>query len=208
VSRLGLLGGTFDPPHFGHLAAGQEAAEQLGLERVLYLPAGQPPHKLDEVVSPLEPRRRMTELAIAGNPLFRLSLADCEQAEPSYTVDLLARLHRQLPGPTSLYFIVGMDSLRDLTTWRDPARVLRQCLLVVVRRPGYQPLDLQQLEAEVPGAAERIIMLDSPGLDISSTELRARIAAGRSIRYLVPDAVRAYIAEQRLYQSAERAASL
>ena len=206
MSRLGLLGGTFDPPHYGHLVAGQEAAERLGLERVLYLPAGQPPHKLDEPVSPFEPRRRMTELAIADNPLFSLSLADCEQAEPSYTVDLLARLHRQLPGPTSLYFIVGMDSLHDLTTWKDPARILQQCLLVVVRRPGYAPLDLQQLEAEVPGAAERIIILDTPGLDIASSELRARIAAGRSIRYLVPDTVRAYIAEQRLYRRSERPA--
>jgi nicotinate-nucleotide adenylyltransferase len=205
VSRLGLLGGTFDPPHYGHLVAGQEAAERLGLERVLYLPAGQPPHKLDEPVSPLEPRRRMTELAIADNPLFSLSLADCEQAEPSYTVDLLARLQRQLPAQTSLYFIVGMDSLRDLTTWKEPARVLRQCRLVVVRRPGYEPLDLQQLAAEVPGADRRIIILDTPGLDISSTELRARIAAGRSIRYLVPETVRAYIAEQKLYRPVERA---
>ena len=199
MRRLGLLGGTFDPPHYGHLVAAQEAAERLELAQVLFLPAGQPPHKLGELISPLQRRLRMVELAIGDNPLFSLSLADCQRAGPSYTVDLLARLHQQLGSETSLYFVVGMDSLHDLTTWRQPARVLEQCTLVVVQRPGYPPLDLAGLEKVLPGASEHIVILETPGLAIAGTELRARVAEGRSIRYLVPEAVRSFVAEQRLY---------
>jgi nicotinate (nicotinamide) nucleotide adenylyltransferase len=130
VRRLGLLGGTFDPPHYGHLIAAQEAVEQLGLEQVLFMPAAQPPHKLDEPVTPLEMRVRMVQLAIVGNPCFALSLADAERPGPSYTADLLGDLQAEYGPETALYFIVGMDSLHDLPTWRDPARVLAQCILV------------------------------------------------------------------------------
>lgn len=200
-ARLGLFGGTFDPPHFGHLVAAQEAAEQLGLERVLFLPAGRPPHKLGEPVSPFAARRRMVELAIADNPCFELSLLDAEQSGPSYTVDLLGCVRRALgPGP-ELYFLVGMDSLRDLATWREPARVLEQCILVAVSRPGYPPPDLREVERQVPGAAERVLVLETPGVDISSTDLRERVAAGRSIRYLVPEPAREFIAERGLYRT-------
>lgn len=199
MGRLGLLGGTFDPPHYGHLVAAQEAAERLELERVLFLPAGQPPHKLGEPISPLQQRVRMVELAIADNPRFSLSLADCQPAGPSYTVELLARLQQQLGPETSIYFVVGMDSLHDLTTWRQPARVLEQCTLVVVQRPGYPELDLAELDKDLPGASQHIVILPTPGLAIAATELRSRVVEGRSIRYLVPEAVREYIAEQRLY---------
>ena len=204
--RLGLFGGTFDPPHYGHLVAAQEAVDRLGLQRVLFLPAGQPPHKLGEPVSPFPIRRQLVELAIADNPAFELSLLDSARPGPSYTADLLAYV-RQVVGPEpELYFLVGMDSLRDLTTWHDPARVLAQCILVAVSRPGYPPLDPQLLAAELPGAAERIVVLETPGVDISSTDLRGRVASGRPIRYLVPDAVRALIEEQGLYGSRESGA--
>jgi nicotinate-nucleotide adenylyltransferase len=195
-----LLGGTFDPPHYGHLIAAQEAAEQLGLEQVLFTPAAQPPHKLGEPVTPLQARVRMVELAIAGNPCFALSLADAERSGPSYTADLLAQLRAEYGPATALYFIVGMDSLYDLLTWHDPARVLAQCVLVVVSRPGYEPLDPHDLEASIPGAASRIRILEIPGVQISSTDLRARVAAGRSIRYLTPDPVRALIEQEGLYR--------
>ena len=198
--RLGLLGGTFDPPHFGHLVAAQEAFVALGLERVLFLPAGRPPHKQGVSVSAVEHRVEMTRLAIAGDPRFALSLADVERPGTSYTVELLAALRRQLGPAPELYFVVGMDSLLELPTWRDPAGVLRLARLVAVHRPGYRPPDLSTLEAQVPGARERVTLLAAPGIDVSSTELRARAAAGRPIRYLVPDAVAAYVAEHRLYR--------
>jgi nicotinate-nucleotide adenylyltransferase len=181
--------------------AAQEAAERLRLERVLFMPAGRPPHKQGEPVSPLEPRLRLTELAIADNPRFELSRADCDRSAPSYTADLLARLRAELGPRPELYFLVGMDSLHDLTTWNEPARVLAQCILVAVSRPGQPPLDPRELEGALPGAAKRIVVLDTPGVDISSTELRERVAAGRPIRYLVPDAVRAFIDAEGLYRA-------
>jgi nicotinate-nucleotide adenylyltransferase len=198
--RLGLLGGTFDPPHLGHLVAAQEAADRLGLERVLFVPAGQPPHKLGEPVSPLESRLRMVELAIADNPCFVLSRADVDRQGPSYTADLLADIRAGAGPDSELYFLVGMDSLHDLTTWKDPARILAQSVLVAVSRPGSPPLDLSELESSLPRAAERIVVLDTAGVDISSTDLRARVAAGRAIRYLVPDAVREFIESTGLYR--------
>ena len=201
VRGIGILGGTFDPPHYGHLVAGQEAAYGLGLERVLFMPAGQPPHKRGEPISPLETRLRMVELAIADNSCFALSRIDSDRPGPSYTADLLAAVRASLgPGP-KLYFVVGMDSLHDLTTWHDPPRVLAQCILVAVSRPGYPTLDLAQLDRELPGASARIKILPSPGVDISSTDLRERVAAGRPIRYLTPEPVRALIERERLYQS-------
>ena len=197
---LGLFGGTFDPPHFGHLVAAQEAAERLGLERVLFLPAGQPPHKLGEPVNPLEARRRMVELAIDGNPCFELSMLDAERSGPSYTVDLLGYVRSKLGSEPELYFLTGMDSLRDLATWREPAQVLEHCILVAVSRPGYPSPDLAEVERQVPGAAERVLVLETPGVAISSTELRDRVAAGRSIRYLVPEPVREFIGAGGLYR--------
>jgi nicotinate-nucleotide adenylyltransferase len=196
--RLALFGGTFDPPHLGHLIAAQEAAVRLNLDQVLFVPAGQPPHKLGEPVSALELRLQMVKLAIAGNSRFELSLADVDRAGPSYTADLLERVHAEL-APSELYFLVGMDSLRELTTWREPARVLAQCILVVFRRPGHPPIDPKDLEPTLPGARARVVVLESPGVDISSTDLRARVAAGRPIRYLVPEQVRELIESHGLY---------
>lgn len=198
--RLGLLGGTFDPPHYGHLIAAQEAFVVLALTRVLFLPAGQPPHKRGEPVTPVEHRVRMAELAIAGDERFALDLTDAERPGPSYTVDLLGELRRRLGPEPELFFIVGMDSLLELPSWRDPVGVLRRATLVAVDRPGYPAPDLGALDAQVPGAAERVVLVHAPGVDVSSTRLRARVAAGLPIRYLVPDAVAAYVAEHRLYR--------
>lgn len=200
MTRLGLFGGTFDPPHFGHLLAAQEAAERLQLERVYFLPAGNPPHKRGEPISPLEQRLRMVELAIAGNPCFAISRADVERPGPSYTVELLAAIRQGLRPDTELYFLVGMDSLHDLKTWKDPERLLEQCFLVAVNRPGQPPADLHWLETQLPGLSSRVLPLDTPGVDVSSTELRARVGDGRSIRYLVPDEVIEFITANRLYQ--------
>jgi nicotinate-nucleotide adenylyltransferase len=141
----------------------------------------------------------MTELAIEGNPLFHVSRADMNRRGPSYTVQLIPRLRREVGPGTELVFLVGMDSLRDLASWKDPPALLKQCRLVAFSRPNYPPVDLDELEGSVPGARDRVIILRTPGVDISSTELRARVIRHQPIRYLVPPAVEAYIREQDLY---------
>ncbi|MFN8523242.1 MAG: nicotinate-nucleotide adenylyltransferase [Chloroflexota bacterium] len=198
VRRVGVLGGTFDPPHLGHLAAAQEALELLGLESVLFVPARQNPLK-DAAATASEHRVRMTELAIAGDPRFVLSLADIERPGPSYTVDLLAALAEVHGEGTELVFVVGTDSLVDLHRWREPSRLLRLASIAAISRPHHPAPRLAFLETRVPGAAKRITVVETPGVALSSTELRARLAQGRSVRYLVPDPVERYIREQRLY---------
>ncbi|HYU19447.1 MAG TPA: nicotinate-nucleotide adenylyltransferase [Chloroflexota bacterium] len=194
---IGVFGGTFDPPHLGHLAAAQEACCEAGLDQVLFVPAWRNPLKLDEPVTPPEHRVAMTELAVAGNPAFGVSHADLAYGGPSFTVDLLERLHSELG--EELAFVVGMDVLRELHRWHHPDRLLALARLIAVSRPGHRAFDPAELEARLPGAQERISLVWTPGVAISSTELRARVAEGRPIRYLVPDAVADYIVEHRLY---------
>ena len=198
--KIGVFGGTFDPPHLGHLAAAQEACVEIGLDRVLFVPTGRNPLKIDDPASALEHRLAMTELAVRDNSAFALSRADAEQAGPSYTVDLLERLRAELGAEHDLAFIVGMDVLRELHRWRDPNRVLELAQLVVVSRPGQRTLDPDELESRLPQAGERIAVIWTPGVAISSTEIRARIADGRPIRYLVADPVVAYIEAHGLYR--------
>jgi nicotinate-nucleotide adenylyltransferase len=200
-----VFGGTFDPPHYGHLAAAEEAGEAFGLERVLFVPTGQPPHKPGAPVTAAVHRVRMTELAIADNSRFALSRVDVDRPGPSYTVDLLALLHAEHGPGMELYFVVGMDMLASFLTWHEPAEVIAQCQLVGVMRPGYAPVDVAALERALPAARGRVHVLRAPGLDVAGTELRARIAAGRSVRYLVPPPVAAYIREQGLYRAKGKA---
>jgi nicotinate-nucleotide adenylyltransferase len=197
--RLGLLGGTFDPPHIGHLLAAQEAACQLQLERVLFLPARQNPLKEGEAVSPAEARCRMVELAIADNPLFALSRADLDRPPPSYTVDLLRVLSARQPG-AELFFLVGADILPELPRWHAPEELLELAVLVAINRPGAPSPSVADLEQSLPGAARRVVLLQVPGVAISATDLRARVRAGRPIRYLTPAPVAAYIHARGLYR--------
>lgn len=196
--RLGLLGGTFDPPHYGHLLAAQEAAGQLGLERVLFLPARQNPLKQDEPVSRAEDRWEMVTRAIADNPLFEASRLDMDRPSPSYTVDLLRALQTD-PG-RELVFLVGADILPELPRWRSPQEILRLARLAAVNRPGSPALDLDALETQLPGARERIDVVSIPGVAISAREMRERVRAGRSLRYLTPPAVERYIESRSLYR--------
>ena len=196
--RLGLLGGTFDPPHMGHLVAGQEAACQLGLERVLFLPARQNPLKEGGRVSHAEDRCRMVELAIADNHRFELSRADLDRPPPSYTVDLLRALRDSHPD-AELFFLVGADILPELPRWHAPLEVLHLATLVAVNRPGSPDPDIAVIDRALPGAAARILVLPIPGLAISATDLRARARQGRSLRYLTPAPVAAYIRAHHLY---------
>jgi nicotinate-nucleotide adenylyltransferase len=197
ISRLGILGGTFDPPHYGHLVLAENGRAQLGLTRVLFVLAGQPPHKPDSPVTPAFHRVAMVEAAIAGNSGFSLSRVDLDRPGPHYTVDMLALLQREYPG-AALYFLMGGDSLAQFLTWRDPAGIARQAWLAVMWRSAHSP-DLEELEGAVPGIRERIIWLDVPDLDIASTDLRRRAREGLPLRYLVPSQVEAYIREYQLY---------
>ena len=199
---IGVFGGTFDPPHLGHLAAAQEACSVVGLERVLFVPTQRNPLKRAAPVSAPEHRLAMTALAVRDDAHFAASDADLGRAGPSYTVDLLERLRAELGPAQELAFIVGMDVLHELHRWRDPRRVLELARLVAVSRPGQGTPDPNDLDARLPGAATRVTVVHTPGVAISSTELRTRFADGRPVRYLVPDVVIAYVAEHRLYRAA------
>lgn len=199
IRRLGILGGTFDPVHHAHLVAAQEAQHQLVLDRVLFVPAGDPPHKPSQPLSPTHHRLRMLELAIADQPHFAISRVDLDRPGPCYTVDTLALLRSEWgPGPT-FFFVEGSDSLADMPSWYQPQRLLELCELVVVERPGVE-LDLSQLKRQLPGITSRIHWVQMPLLEISSTGLRTRVRAGRPISYLVPPAVEVYIREHGLYR--------
>lgn len=194
----GIFGGTFDPIHLAHLAVAEAARDDLGLASVTFIPAGEPPHKVGRRIMPAHHRVAMVQAAIADNPGFRISLAEIDREGPSYTVDTLLGLAADGEGPLAL--IVSMDSYLDLPTWREPARVLELATLVVAPRDGSQAAGPEHLAERVPGAAARTVFLTGPHLRLSASELRDRAAAGRSLRYLVPDAVSAYIDDHGLYR--------
>ena len=199
VERLGVLGGTFDPIHIGHLLMAQAAYEQLGLDLVLFVPAGVPPHKRKQEREDASARLAMTRAAIAGDERFALSLVDIERPAPHYTVDMLRLLGRQYGlGPECIHFIVGSDSLAQLHTWHQPGKVARECILSVLRRPGF-PIALEELFARVPEARGRVHLVEMPEVGVSSTLLRSMVRQGRLIRYWVPPAVEQMVREQGLY---------
>lgn len=198
VKRTGVFGGTFDPMHYGHLVAAEEARILLHLDQVLVVPAGQPPHKTARPITLPEHRVAMVKLAIASNPHFVLSRVDLDRPGPHYSVDMIARLRRDL-GPGDIFLIVGMDSLMDLPTWHEAERLLGMCYIVGVNRPGYT-YDLAPLERSVPGISSHIRVLEAPQLEISSHDLQERVRRGLPIKYQVPEAVEEYIFQNRLYQ--------
>ncbi len=199
--RIGVLGGTFDPVHIGHLILAEEARDQLGLEMVYFVPAGDPPHKRERRLAPVEDRLRMIELAIRGNPAFRVSRADADRPGPHYTLDMVRIFQQQLPPGGELYFLMGFDSLTELPHWHQPVELVAACHLVALTRYNV-PLDWDYLEAALPGIRERVTLLDMPELEIASHQIQARVRAGRTIRYLAPDDVRTYIERQGLYAQA------
>lgn len=194
---VGLLGGTFDPVHHGHLAVAEEAREALGLERVWFVPASLPPHKPGRPVTPAADRLAMLRAAVAGNPALDVSEVELLRGGPSYTVDTLSEL--RAAGVVDPWFILSAEALAGFPTWREPDRILELCRLAVVPRAGTEPLDAAWVEAAFPGRGDRVRFLSGPLLPISGSVVRRRAAAGRSVRYLVPDAVAAYIAAQHLY---------
>lgn len=198
--RIGVLGGTFDPVHIGHLIVAEEARVRLGLERVLFVPARVSPHKLDEEPCDAEHRWRMVELAIAGNPHFEASRMELDRRGPSYTVDTLVALRKTFGPGCELHFIMGVDALEGLQRWRDPERILALARIVAVTRPGHD-LDVDALARALPGLPGRLEVLATLQIGISATDLRERARRGLPIRYQVPEEVEAYIREHGLYRS-------
>jgi nicotinate-nucleotide adenylyltransferase len=194
--RIGVMGGTFDPIHHGHLVAAEEARWQFDLDKVVFVPTGQPWQK-PVGVSPAEDRYQMTLIATASNPKFTVSRVEIDHQGPTYTIDTLRRLRRQHPGDTRLYFITGADAVLQILTWKQPDQVLAQAEFIAATRPGF---DLDRLVSQVPGAAGRVHRMEIPALAISSTDIRARAARGAPIQYLVPDGVARYIHKHALYR--------
>jgi len=197
--NIGVLGGTFDPIHVGHLLVAEEARARLNLAETLFVPAGQPWLKLNNVISPAEHRLEMVRLAIADRPYFKLSTMEIERVGPTYTVDTIAELQAQLGAGDELFFILGWDNLNQLPQWHEPSRLVKMCRLVAVPRVDSPIPDLDSLEATIPGLSGKVIMLDEPRIDINASEIRRRVAEGQSISQLVPEPVERYIQEHGLY---------
>lgn len=194
-SRIGIMGGTFDPIHYGHLLAAEEARLALDLKRVVFLPTGTAPHKRYENMASAEDRYAMTLLATADNPFFEVSRMETERGEISYTRDTLNELHALYPG-TEFFLIAGLDSILDMPNWRDPFEICRLCTPVAVPRPGYKTDEIRKLPSQI---REKLFKLDAVTLDISATDVRDRVARGAGIRYLVPPQVEIYIEKNRIY---------
>ncbi len=197
--KIGVLGGTFDPIHNGHIIVAEEVRARLNLAEVLFVPAGQPWLKEDSPILAAEHRVQMIRLAIAEQPYFKLSTMEIDRAGPSYTVDTITELQAQLGAGDELFFILGWDSLAQLPLWKEPSRLIKACRLVAVPRPGYSLPDLKFMEPKVPGLSQRVILLDKPEVDIDATEIRNRVAQGLPIRHLVPEPVDEYIRKHKLY---------
>ncbi|MDQ3448641.1 MAG: nicotinate-nucleotide adenylyltransferase [Chloroflexota bacterium] len=196
----GILGGTFDPIHQAHLAIAEQTREALGLRGVLFVPAGLPPHKPDRIVTAAKHRVAMIEAAIADNPTFDLSRIEVDRSGPSFTVDTLEQFRADFPdAPQRLFWILSVEALRGFVKWRQPERVLDLCRLAVVPRPGHPRLGRSWLDEHFPGRVDRVRFLDGPQLGDSATAIRRLVGEGRSIRYLVPDAVARYITDHHLY---------
>lgn len=202
--RIGLMGGTFDPIHYAHLAVAEEVCAVLNLTAMVFIPAGQPPHKLGQEYTQSIHRLAMVQLAIASNPHFTLSRVEIDRQGPSYLVDTLRILHDQWAPNTELFFVIGWDSLQVFHTWYKSADILAQLAgLVAVRRPGYEENIgyNKELATRLPGITQRLVVIPGPQLAISSTDLRRRVAEGRPIKYQTPEAVENYIIEHSLYRT-------
>jgi len=197
--KIGVLGGTFDPIHNGHLGIAEAACRELGLARVLFVPARDPRLKGGRSIAPSQHRVEMVKLAISAYPRYNISYVDLKRNGQSYTVDTLTDLRGELGSTADLYFIMGMDAMEGLPGWREPGRIIKMCHMVVAKRPGVDMVDLKALEKRLTGISEKVIVIDNDLYDINSTGIRRRVSGGNSINGLVPDAVDRYIRENGLY---------
>ncbi len=200
--RLGVFGGTFNPPHIAHAILAAEAQEQLGLERMLWVLTPDPPHKQGQPITPLDIRLALLKAAIADNPAFELSRVEIDRPGPHYAVDTVCILKQKYP-QAEIYFLIGGDSLRDLPTWRDPQGLVSQvAALAVMRRPG-DLVDLAHLEETIPGLSRKVIFIQAPLLEISASQIRDRISSGRNFRYYLLPRVYDLVERYRLYRKNE-----
>jgi nicotinate-nucleotide adenylyltransferase len=197
--NIGVLGGTFDPVHNGHLIVAEVVRKRLNLAEVIFVPAGQPWLKADKPITPAKHRLQMLRLSLADRPYFKISTLEIERAGPSYTIDTIIELRSKINAVDELFFILGQDNLAQLPQWREPSRLIQLCYLVAVSRPGSPRPNLKTLEASLPGISQRVMMMDEPQVDISASEIRERVGWGLSVRHLVPEPVNRYIKENRLY---------
>jgi nicotinate-nucleotide adenylyltransferase len=197
--KIGVLGGTFDPVHRGHIVMAEEAREALGLDEMLLIPAGQPMSKKVANPTPAEQRLEMLRLAVAGKPYLKIATIELERPGPTYTLDTLVELKKQYDDKAEIYFILGWDSLAQLPEWHQPKKIVEMCYLVAVPRPGFPKPGLEILEKDLPGISEKVIFMDRPWMDISASEIREMAAAGNDTATLVPVSVAAYIRKNKLY---------
>jgi nicotinate-nucleotide adenylyltransferase len=199
--RIGVFGGTFDPVHLGHLLLAEACREQAGLDRVIFIPAGIPPHKQGRELTPGNDRAEMLEFAIAGHPEFTVDRSEIKRSGPSYTVDTLRALRHNQPAD-EFCLLMGADSLAEFHLWKDPREIASLASLVVVNRGSQAPPDLASLIPQLgESAVSQIQIVTMPAIEISASDIRQRAQQGRSLRYLVPRAVERYILEHKLYQS-------
>jgi nicotinate-nucleotide adenylyltransferase len=198
--NVGILGGTFDPIHIGHLIAAEEARVQLNLDEVLFIPAGQPWLKSNKEIVAISHRVEMVRRAISDNKHFKLSTVEVDRPGDSYSVDTMKSLRRLYGDKAELFFIIGQDSLQTFPKWKSPESLIKLCRLVVMDRPQAPPLGMTLLEQAVPGITQRLIQLHMPWIGVSSTDIREHVARDRSIHYLVPPGVEEYIELHRLYR--------
>ena len=198
--RIGIFGGTFDPPHIGHLILAQEACSQLALEHVLWVVTPFPPHKSTQLISPIHDRVSMVMLAIIGNSDFSLSRVDIDRQPPHYAVDTVALLREKSP-KDEFYYLMGADSLNDLITWHEPDQFVTNCngIAIMVRRG--ENIDPSKVEAEIAGLSEKLHVLETPSIEISGSEIRKRVRNGTDFRYFLPEKIYHYILNHKLYQS-------
>lgn len=201
MTKIGIIGGTFDPVHLGHLAVGEEARRQAGLAEIIFVPAGHPYFKAAALISPAEQRIKMLELAIGNTPQYKLSLLEIQRPGPSYAVETVAKIKSQLQTVDEIFFIMGWDSLLTLPRWEQPERLISLCKIIASPRPGFSKPDINLIEKDLPGISQRTIVMEKPLVNISATEIRERVRRGLPIDDMVPVAVAKYIKETGLYIS-------
>lgn len=205
IAKIGIMGGTFNPIHMGHLVTASEALHQFSLDRIIFIPSGVPPHKEDVQKASSEHRYLMSVIATASHERFFVSRIEIERKKISYTLDTLKQLKKIYGPDTGLFFITGADAILEILTWKEPQEVIKLCSFIAATRPGYDLFKLTELKEKLftgneDGADKKVFVVDIPALAISSTDIRARIKENRPIDYLVPEGVASYIIKHGLYQ--------
>lgn len=198
--RIGIMGGTFDPIHYGHLVAAEVARAELGLHKIIFIPAGRPPHKQQQSITDSEHRYLMTVLATSSNPYFEVSRIEVDKDGLAYTIDTVKEIQRTYGEAATIYFITGADAVLELLTWYKIQELLTLCRFIAVTRPGFDKRDLEQKIGEITSKYDgEIICIEVPLLAISSTDIRERSRSGKPIKYLLPEAVEEYLEKNGLY---------